>query len=256
MKKLIHIYLVLAFLLSLSSCSTNETPVFDTDYAALNIWFGTPTLVLDSTTYNYSYSLDEGSLTFIARVAGLPVDYDRTFTLEAVKGDVSEAEGSFHTEEYTIKAREVETQCSIYFNTSQLKNAGSFTERDGHLCFRLVESGEFVAGTEKMQELVVVLKNYLAMPDNWETAVYPYYALNRIFGEYRKEKYQFMIQILGLKEFSINGAATVPYDSEKNEVSYNYANYLKEKMIVALEEYKAAHDGEPLRDANGDEITF
>ncbi len=256
MKKLIHIYWTLALLLSMSSCSTNDTPVFDSTYSALNIWFRTSNLVLDSTTYNYSYSLEEGTLTFIARIAGLPADYDRTFTLEAVRGDVSEAEGSFQTDVYTLKAGEVEIECPIRFNTSRLKNAASFTVRDGHLYFRLAQNKEFVEGTENMQELVVVLKNYLAKPDNWETAVYPYYALGNIFGEYRKEKYQFMIQILGLREFSINRSATVPYDTEKNEVSYNYANYLKEKMIVALEEYKANHNGEPLRDANGDEITF
>lgn len=256
MKKLIYTCLTFVLLLGMSSCDTNETPVFDTEYAALNIWFGTSDLVLDSTTYNYSYTLDEGSLTFRARVAGLPVDYDRTFTLKAMEGDLDEADGSYHTEEYIIKQGEVETECRLYFNTSELKNADAFTERDGHLYFRLVENEDFVEGTENMRELVVLLKNYLAKPDNWDSAVYPYYALGNIFGEYRKEKYQFMIQILGLREFVINRSATVPYDAEKNEVSYNYANYLKEKMIAALEEYKADHNGEPLRDANGDEITF
>ena len=131
----------------------------------------------------------------------------------------------------------------------------SFTVNDGHLYFRVAPNNDFVEGTEEMRELVVVLKNYLAKPDNWDTAKSPYYPLKNFFGDYSKEKYQFMIQVLGMMEFSININATVPYDEENNEVSYNYAGYMQEKMQQALIKYNATHD-EPLKDASGALITF
>lgn len=256
MRTLIYTFIFLTGMLGISSCSENDTPVFDAEFTSLNIWFGqSASSPLDSVTYNYSYALEEGSLTFIARVAGVPVDYDRSFTLEAVKGDMAEAEGSFRVETYTIPAGEVEVECFLYFDTSKLKNADSFTERDGHLYFRMLENTMFAEGTDNRRELHVVLKNYLAKPDNWDTADPGYSALRTIFGEYSKGKYQFMIQILGLREFKINQRAVVPYDEEANEISYNYANYLKEKMITAVREYNATHD-EPLKDSSGALITF
>ena len=254
-----NIYLLcLTFLamLGLGSCDKNETPVYDAQRMALNIWFGTDEEhPVDSITYNYSYAMEEGSETFYARVSGLPTDYDRTFTLEAVDGDIDEAEGSYRVETYTIPAGSTFVECKIFFDTSKLKDETSFSETDGHLYFRMAPNNEFNEGAEEFSELIVVLKNYLAKPDNWDNAVSPYYSLGIIFGEYSKEKYQFMIDVLDMQDFSINLNATVPYDEENNEVSYNYANYMKEQLSLALEEYNATHD-EPLTDASGALITF
>lgn len=255
MKKLIYTYLIGAAALTLGSCKENDIPVYDVQRTSLNIWFGTETTTLDSLTYNYSYTLGEDSVTFYARVAGLPADHDRTFTVEAVDGNIAEATGSYRTETYTIPAGEVMVECPIYFDTSKLNDPNSFTVNDGHLYFKVAPNNDFAEGAEEMSELVVVLKNYLAKPDNWDTAKSPYYPLKNFFGDYSKEKYQFMIQTLGMMEFSININATVPYDEENNEVSYNYAGYMQEKMQQALNEYNATHD-EPLKDASGALITF
>ena len=94
-------------------------------------------------------------------------------------------------------------------------------------------------------------------PDNWnpENVTYPYTSLQSIFGDYSKEKYQFMIDVLGMMEFAINQNASVPYDEETNEVSYNYATYMRETLRQALNEYNATHE-EPLTDASGALITF
>ncbi len=255
MKKVIYICLLLVVISGVMSCSKNETPVFDAENASLNIWFGQTNTVLDSTTYNYSYTLDEGSLTFIARVVGIPVDYDRTFTLEVVDGDIQEAEGSYRIETYTMPAGMVETECLLYFDTSKLKDKNSFSESDGHLHFRLVENERFGVGTENMRELVVVLKNYLAEPDEWNTQVYPYSKWSTYFGTYSKVKYQFMIQELGIMEFHIYTSAVVPYDEETKEMSINYAKYLNEVLTNALDEYEEIH-GERLMDEFGREVDF
>lgn len=252
------LYLTFLAMLGLGSCDENETPVYDAQRMALNIWFGTDEEhPVDSITYNYSYAMEEGSETFYARVSGLPTDYDRTFTLEAVDGDIDEAEGSYRVETYTIPAGSTFVECKIFFDTSKLKDETSFSETDGHLYFRIAPNNEFNEGAEEFSELVVVLKNYLAEPDNWnpENVTYPYTSLQSIFGDYSKEKYQFMIDVLGMMEFAINQNASVPYDEETNEVSYNYATYMRETLRQALNEYNATHE-EPLTDASGALITF
>jgi len=257
-----HYYIIAAataVMTVFAGCSENETPVFDKEYSALNIWFGTDNgtsfTVLDSTVYNYSYSLEEGSVTFNARTIGVPVDYDRTFTLEAYKGDTDLAEGSFSTDTYTIKAGETSAECKITFDTSKLKDTDAFTEQDGHLYFRVVEGSDFQPGTENMNSLCVVLKNYLAEPTEWNSATYPHMTWARYFGAYSRVKYQFMIQILGMQDFTINYRATTAYDKENNEISSNYASYLAERMAMALEEYNNTHDT-PLTDETGALVTF
>ncbi len=255
MKKFLYINLLFALILGISSCSENETPVYDAERVSLNIWFGQSNSKQDSVTYNYSYVLEEGSLTFMARVAGVPVDYDRTFTLKAVSGNLSEAEGSYRVETYTIPAGTVEVECPIYFNTSKLKDASSFTEDDGYLHFRVAENDVFETGVSERQELVVVLKNYLAEPEEWNNRVSPYLSWAGYFGEYSKVKYQFMIQELGIMEFHIYASATAPYNESTKEMSINYAQYLREVLSDALDDYEAEH-GERLMDEFGREVKF
>lgn len=242
-------------MLGLTSCEENETPLYDVNRSALNIWLGAENYPEDSITYNYSYAMGEDSIMFYARVSGLYADHDRTFTLEVEKGSVDEAEGSFRTGVYTIPAGETLVKCAIYFDTSKLKDSNSFTEKDGFLCFRMTPNDEFMEGSEELSKLNIVLKNYLAQPDNWDKASSPYLTLGYVFGEYSREKYQFMIDVLDMMEFSINQNATKPYDEESNEISLNYANYLRDKLENALNEYNATHD-EPLKDASGALITF
>lgn len=238
-----------------SSCSKNEYPEFDANYSALNVWFGTETIPQDSITYNYSYSLGEKTVHFYARAIGVLADHDRTFQLEAYDGDLDEAQGSYTLGEYTLKAGETMGEFDITFNTSKLKNAQSFTDKDGHLKLRMKANDEFQQGAKELQTLTIVLKNYLSKPDNWETATYPMMALKRYFGDYSKVKYQFMIQVLNLVDFKVNYSTTVRYDEETNTISSNYASYLASKMKLALEEYNNTHDT-PLTDETGNIVTF
>lgn len=256
MKKLIYFSIACLALLFIGSCSENETPIYDDSFAALNVWFGTAAgTVTDSTVFNYSYSLGEDSLVFHARVMGIPATEDRSFLLEAVEGDITLAEGSFRTTEYTIKTGETSASFAIYFDSSKLKDANAFTEQDGHLRFRVVENTFFASGAEQMNTLVVVLRNYLSKPEDWEAATYPNLALSRYFGSYSKVKYQFMIQELGLIDFHISYSQQANYDEESNTISYNYASYLQQRMQLALAEYNTSHNT-PLTDENGALVTF
>ena len=256
MKQYLYILCFATITLLWGSCDKNETPVFDTNYSAINIWFGTESSVLDSVTYNYSYTLEKDSIMFLCRVVGLPVDYDRTFVLEAYDGDIDEAAGSYTLGSYTIPAGESEAEYPIYFDTSKLTDNQSFTQNDGHLYFRVQANELFATGADNMSTLKVVLRNYLAQPEEWYTQIPPYLTYQRYFGEYSKTKYQFMIQTLGLVDFHIAMTSSVPYDEETNTISSSYASYLVDRMKEALIEYNATHE-KPLTDEEtGEEVVF
>lgn len=238
-----------------SGCSKNEYPEFDANYSALNIWFGTENIPQDSITYNYSYTLGEQTVHFYARAIGVLADKDRTFQLEAYDGDLDEAQGSYTLGDYILKAGETIGEFDITFDTSKLKDADAFTQKDGHLKLRLKPNDEFQQGAKELQTLTIVLKNYLDKPDNWDEATYPMMALSRYFGDYSKVKYQFMIQVLDMVDFKVNYNTSVRYDEETNTISSNYANYLASKMKLALEEYNNTHDT-PLTDETGNIVTF
>ncbi|MBP3229372.1 MAG: DUF4843 domain-containing protein [Prevotella sp.] len=248
--------LCLALLLPLlASCSKEEVSVYDTDTTALNIWVGTASIAADSTIYNYSYSVDKGFLVFHARVAGMPVDFDRPFELEAFEGDLQLAEGSYSLRNYVIPAGAVQISDTIDFDTSKLRDASAFSVNDGRIRFRVKENNTFQTGAGELSALTIVLKNYLAKPAEWDAAVYPRMAYAGIFGVYSRVKYQFMIQILGMMDFHIDYRATVPYDEAANTVSYNYALFLADKMRQALDDYNATH-ATPLTDETGTVVTF
>lgn len=199
--------------------------------------------------------MGEKTVHFYARTIGVLSDHDRSFQLEAFDGDLDEAQGSYSLGEYTIKAGESLAQFDITFDTSKLKNALAFTQKDGHLKLRVKANDEFSVGVKELQTLTIVLKNYLSKPDNWDADQYPLRPLSAYFGEYSKVKYQFMIQELNLVDFNISYNATISYDEETNTLSHNYANYLVSKMKLALEEYNATHDT-PLTDETGNIVTF
>jgi len=256
MIKSTYISLLSAFILLLASCSKEEVPTFDTSYTALNIWVGTAEgAVYESTTYNYSYALEEGSITFYAQISGMPADYDRTFRLEPFGGDSALMANTIRVEDYVIKAGEIKGEFKVHFNTQALSAPDLFSKADGTISFRVKENDLFSIGTENHQTFTVKLKNYLAKPDNWDSANYPRVAISKYFGAYSRVKYQFMIETLGMIDFEINYNTQTSYDEELNVISASYAIYLQQVMQKALNEYNASHS-EPLVDEYGIPVTF
>lgn len=253
MKKILYIIMAATIFVG---CSKEEVDTFDTQYSALNIWVGTPAgAVYETTTYNYSYAYEEGEVTFYAQLSGMPADYDRVFHLEAFGGDSALMINTVRTEDYVLPAGAISGTYQVHFNTQKLSDPNMFTQHDGRINFRLVENDEFSIGSEGRQSFTVVLKNYLAKPDNWDNANYPRVPLSRFFGTYSRVKYQFMIEILGLIDFEINYNIATSYDEEQNMVSAVYAVHLQQLMQRALNEYNETHDT-PLTDEFGLPVTF
>ena len=236
-------------------CSKEEVETYDTQRTGLDIWVGTPVAVYESTTYNYSYAYEEGSVTFYAQISGMPADHDRIFRLQPFGGDSALMANTIRTEDYIIPAGEIGGTYQVYFNTQNLKSPDLFTTKDGTISFRVEPNDNFDLGTENHQQFTVVLKNYLAKPDNWDAANFPRVPLSNYFGNYSRVKYQFMIEVLGLIDFEINYNTQTSYDPERNVVSAVYAVYLQQVMQDALAEYNATHDT-PLTDEYGNPVLF
>jgi hypothetical protein len=246
-------YVVIVFhLLLMFSCAKNDLFYYKDDYVALNIWLGTSTSTLDSLTYNFAYTVNErDSVVFNFRLTGYPVDYDRRFELEAVEGDMNYV--YYEYQDYILKAGQYEGTYPLYID----KPAGyeEFKDRQGYIIFKLKETASFAQGAEKSNQLHIIFKNYVAKPDNWDTAVYPYFTLARYFGTYSDVKYGFIIQETGLANFRILYTTSVDPVLEENVITSTHASYLKSKCVAALLEYNATH-GTPLTDENGNPVVF
>ena len=239
------------------ACSHEEVSTYNTSITGLDIWLGNSSgAVYESTSYNYSYAFEEGGVTFYAQISGMPVDHDRTFHLELFGEDADLARSTVRLEDYILPAGAVSGTYKVYFNTQKLSDPTLFTQTDGHVSFRLVPSDDFIIGTENHQQFTVILKNYLAKPDNWDTANFPHMALSKFFGTYSRVKYQFMIEHLNIVDFDVNYNARTSYDEETNVVSYSYVtSYLVQVMQQALQEYNATHET-PLTDEFGNPVEF
>ncbi len=254
---------LLFFFLLLTSCTHDKVPTYDTSMTSLNIWVGTAGgVVYESVTYNYSYAYEEGSVTFHAQISGMPVDHDRTFRLEVLGKDAASVAPTVRAEEYVIPAGAIGGTYKVHLNTQLLPDPTLFSTSDGIVQFRMVPNQTFQTGTENHQLFTVIVKNYLAKPDNWDTvpttqSMIIYYPLSKYFGTYSRVKYQFMIQTLGLMDFKIQTSmGSLPsYDEETNTISSTYALQLQQQMQQALKEYNATHKT-PLTDEFGNLVEF
>lgn len=250
MRKLFTIILATA-LLCCWSCKKNELPFFDSEYSALNIWFGNKGVISDSLTFNFAYTvLSRDSVMFNARLTGVPADCDRTFRLRAVEGDFDKVDIVF--QDYVLKAGEYEGTYPLYINIPD--GYSEFTQKSGHIVLELEENELFRPGSIESNHIYLVLKNFLAKPDDWDSATYPYMPLSRFFGTYSDVKYAFIIQTTGYSNFHVYYTMSAD-ELPEGEISYSFAGFLAQKCKSSLAEYNASHDA-PLRDEFGFDVIF
>lgn len=253
MRKIFTIIVICLLLVSMSSCTKNERIYFDTSHTALNIWFGTETgTVLAQTTYNFAYKKDMDSVIFFARLTGKVVDYDRSFTLEAVEGDINKVEFVFG--KYTIPAGKYIIQFPIYFKKPA--NFTEFKDKDGTIVFKMKSNNEFLEGAEQYNSITVLLKNNVGKPDNWDSEVTSLYrALTYYFGAYSDVKYSFIINVTGMSNFRIYTSTTLPAGTPDNVITSSQAQYLNRQCRTELAKYNETN-AVPLKDEFGNLVEF
>jgi hypothetical protein len=118
-----------------------------------------------------------------------------------------------------------------------LKRTSDLQQNTVRLYVELEESSDFKVGVAERDHLLIKWNDILSMPKNWSE-------LEQFFGSFSLVKYRFMINNTGITEFS---ATTM-----------SWAQLMNYKIILrnALDEYNAANPGNPLKDENGQFVTF
>lgn len=241
------------FLLTAWGCQKNDLQYFDEERPFLNIWFGEGQVVLDSLTHNFAYSIAErDSIVFNYRIAGLPVDYDRSFDLEIVNGDsdlVGVTLGS-----YKVPAGQYEGRYVLH--VKRPADGSVFEDRDLRISLRVKPSEQFQASPKDLSNLDIVFKNAVTKPDNWDQATYPYQRLAMYFGPYSDVKYSFIIQTTGLSNFAVYfTTAPVTPELPPNTITSVHAGFLRSQCKIALEQYKL-ETGHDLLDEHNNPVVF
>lgn len=247
MQKVLSIICCLAFF----SCTKNEELYFSKEQHGINIWLGTSTAPVDSVTYNFAYVIaGKDSVLFNYRITGYPLDHDTEFELQAVAGDTNLVYYSFG--KYTIKAGEYQGTAPIYIQKPE--NYTEFTSGSGKVVFKLKPAGIYKEGAKELDSLTIAFKNYLAKPDNWDAATYPYRPMSTYFGTYSNVKYAFIIQTTGMVDFKIYYTTAKDPQLEANTITSTKASALQSQCKVALQEHNAQYG--ILLDENNNQVVF
>ena len=256
-KYIIMVGLVVALSL-VWGCEKNKREVYDTEFSALNVWFGKTEIPEDSVVYNYAYrslTAARDSISFYARLAGVPATVDRSFKLRVVDNQQTKIREGVHFEfgNYVLKAGEIRAVCSIYIKSSDDFSADG---QNHTILFELEETAAFHAGVKEYTTMKLVMRDKADKPTNWDADAYPYMPLRNYFGTYSRVKHQFMISVLpsdlpAVFRVIYQQTPTPPY-----EIPLAYAQYLQRRCQAALAEYNAAHPTAPLRDENDELISF
>ncbi|WP_442590590.1 DUF4843 domain-containing protein [Pedobacter sp. AW31-3R] len=247
-----HINFIILALLIFSGCKKSELQLFREETPLLNIWLGTNSVVQDSLTHNFAYtSGNRDAITFYYRIAGYAVDYDRTFELSTSDDDARLVNFTFGS--YVVPAGKYEGSFILYVDKPE--DMDVFTQRDLKVTFTLKQTDLFQPSTTNYKALRIKFKNAIAKPENWETAVSPYFPLKTYFGTYSDAKYRFIIQTTGLSNFSVYSTIAINPVLPENTITTFNALALKIQCKVALEQYNAEHDTD-LLDENGNPIVF
>jgi len=246
------INILLLALIILSGCKKDQLQLFEEETPLLNIWLGSTLIVQDSLTHNFAFSpTNRDAITFNYRIAGYPVNYDRTFELSTSDKDATLLNFTFGS--YKVPAGQYEGSFTFYVDKPTDERI--FNSGDLRVSFKVKETNQFQSSANEYNRLKIKFKSAVTKPDNWETDIPTNYPLKNYFGAYSDRKYRFIIQTTGLQNFSVSRLNTVNPTLPENTIVHFHAIALKNQCRVALEQYNADHDPDWL-DENGNAIVF
>ncbi len=221
-----------------SSCSSTDEDFFYQDEPRVrlvgeNIWAaGTDSVTLSFVVFGSNVT--EKEILVDAQIMGEVAERDRVVTLTA---DPSLTTADANMYEFptsvTIPAGEAKGTFSVI-----LKRASVLQSKTVRLYIKVAESNDFKPGVNEENHIVMIWNDILSRPNNWDS-LQPY------FGEYSDTKYRFMLTNSGgVGEFSTD------------TMSWAQLMSFKIRFQNALDEYNAAHPGNPLTDEYGNLVTF
>lgn len=232
--------LTLALPLLLGSCSKQEIPSWgSTDYARIvgpSVW----TLNTDSMEYSFASSpATVTSFTVEAEVwvEGANAEYDRTIYISI--DDATNAPSSSYSLPPSVVIPAGEGRASLPI---ELKRVSELASSKYTLKVSIDDSrSDIQTGVSAWHSLTIKFSDILSKPKNWDD-------LSEFFGAtYSDTKYRFIIDTLGFGEFTY---------LETNGMSWGEMWNYRLILVGALDEYNAAHPGNPLTDENGSIVSF
>jgi hypothetical protein len=169
-----------------------------------------------------------------AQVMGYAADHDRTGTIEVVDS-LTTANADMYSVPTTVTIPANQNKGSF---AVVLKRNSQLTEKTVRLYIRVKASNDFQVGVNEENHLTFIWNDQLSRPSNWSD-------LEPYFGTYSNTKYRFMLQ---------NSGGVTEFDTETT----TWAQLMSFKIMFqnALDEYNAAHPGNPLTDENGNLVSF
>jgi len=169
-----------------------------------------------------------------ACIMGEVADYARTanLTVDASKTTASSSQYEMPTS-VTIPAGENKATFTV-----TLKRDASLQSTTVRLYLKVAESNDFLVGDNEGNHVIFIWNDVLSKPNNWSE-------LEEFFGTYSNVKYRFMLNNAG----GISGFST-------DTMTWAELMSYRIKFANALNEYNAAHPGNPLTDENGQLVTF
>lgn len=190
----------------------------------------------DSLEYSFvtsPESVTEINMDVSLYIMGLPASQNRTVNIGIVSEHTTAASNQY------VCPAQVTIPANAYTVTFPitLKRTADLQEGTVSLYIKVLPSSDFKPGIKERDHLLIKWNDILSMPKNWSD-------LEEFFGTFSVVKYRFMINNTGITEFSTDTMSWAQLT--------NYKIMLKN----ALDEYNAAHPGNPLKDENGQIITF
>ncbi|WP_207424348.1 DUF4843 domain-containing protein [Desertivirga brevis] len=242
--------ILMTLLMVITLCSCNKEVMTYEDDPRVYFFERANDLVKTRITFkSYSFlllpsSITQDTLKVKVKTMGLPSNRDRIVRGEAIMEGSTAVEGThFRFIDGLVKAGQTEGTLNVLLlRTADIKNK-SLT-----LNLRIAETADFKPGIVEDNYFTVSWSDNLVKPSNWDGFI----GLSSYFGTYSNVKYRFIIDVLGIANFTLQQSARVPL--QPGEYSASMMLDLKFRMKAALANYNASNS--PLTDENGVAVTF
>lgn len=235
--KINNIFLIAAFSsLCLFSCENDDFLYQDTPRVRLEadeIW----ALGTDSLTYTFTTAgtdVQEKTINVDAVIMGEVAAKDRVANLTA-NTQKTTANASLYNfpAQVTIPAGQSRATFQV-----TLRRSAELQQKEVRLYIEVVESADFGSGVTERNHVIIKWNDKITRPTNWDS-------LQEYFGTYSDAKYRFML-------------ANVPAGTEFSTETMSWSQLMNYKFLFtnALNEYNAAHPGNPMTDENGVLVDF
>ena len=225
------------FVAAFTACSTDEDFFYQDEprvrLVGEKIWAaGTDSVSFSFVAYPSSFT--EKDIYVDVQIMGDVASHDRTVNL-AVEPSKTTASENQYTVPSTVVVPAGQTKGTF---SVKLKRDASLQQKAVRLCLKVVDSGDFKPGVNEENHITFIWTDVLSKPNNWAD-------LEPFFGTYSNVKYRFMLENLGDEG-----------ELSTETMSWAKLNSLRIRFQNALNEYNAAHPGNPLTDEYGNLVSF